>query len=99
MKKSSLRAKLLLSVGVIILIVLGISTFLHIQDLQRNSFEAFEWRSKGLANVILFDLLNKYTLGLPIDKAVLGAMSLHCIKIYELNRKESISHIAVIDEC
>lgn len=98
MRKTSLRTKLLVSVGVIIFIVLGTSSFLHIQDLQRDYLEALEWRSKGLTYVIFTELMDKYKILKKIDDVVLGSMSLQCIKLYELSQKDYVSHVTVISE-
>ncbi len=95
---SSLRAKILLSVGVIILIVLATSSFIHIRDLQQDYSEALEWRAKGLASVILTELLDKYKLSSKINDTILGTLSLECIKLYKSSRNDYVSHIAVINE-
>ena len=55
MKKLSLRTKILLSIGFIIFIVLGTSTFVHIRNLRDDYLETLTWRSEALAQ----DIINK----------------------------------------
>jgi methyl-accepting chemotaxis protein len=96
MRKTSLRTKLLVSVGVIIFIVLGTSSFLHIQDLQRDYLEALEWRSEALAQRIINDVIEKYKLN-PAINEMLGVFSIQCAQIYEVNQEKNVTHVAVID--
>ncbi len=96
MRKTSLRTKLLLSAGVIIFIVLGTSSFLHIRDLQRNYLEALEWRAEALAQRIINDVIEKYKLN-PAINEMLGVFSIQCIQIYESNQEKNVTHVAVID--
>lgn len=97
MGKTSLRIKLLLSVGVIIFIVLGTSSFLHIQDLQRDYLEALEWRAEALAQSIVNAIRERYRLN-PATREMLGVTSLQCARLYELNQEKSVTHVAVIKE-
>jgi methyl-accepting chemotaxis protein len=96
MIKSSLRTKLLLSVGVIIFIVLGTSTLLHIRDLQRDYLEALEWRSEALAQSLGSNVIEKYKLNPSINE-MLGVFSIQCVQIYELNQEKNVTHVAVIN--
>ena len=97
MGKTSLRTKLLVSVSVIILIVLGTSSFLHIHDLQRDYLEALEWRAEALAQSIVNEIRERYRLN-PATKEMLGVTSLQCAQLYELNQEKNVTHIAVINE-
>jgi hypothetical protein len=55
----SLRTKILLSVGLIIVVVLGSSTIVHIQDLQRDYKETINFRSEALAQSIVENILSR----------------------------------------
>jgi hypothetical protein len=46
--KARLRTKILFSVGLIIFVVLGTSTLLHIRKLKKDYLEALEWRSEAM---------------------------------------------------
>ncbi len=46
---SSLRTKISFAVGLVIFIVLGTSTFVHIQQLERDYLQAVEWRAEALS--------------------------------------------------
>ena len=95
MRKTSLRTKLLVSVGVIIFIVLGTSSFLHIQDLQRDYLEALEWRAEALAQSIVNTIRERYRLN-PATKEMLGVASLQCVQLFELNQEKNVTHVAAI---
>ena len=53
MMKWNLRVKILFSVGVIIFVVLGTSTLVHIYGVQQDYLEALEWRSEALAQGLI----------------------------------------------
>jgi methyl-accepting chemotaxis protein len=95
--KLNLRAKILLSAGLIILIVLGTSTIVHIYDLKRNYLEALEWRSEALFQGISADIV-KWGGGQTknID-GVLKGSAFQCRQVYELNKDKQITHVAVIN--
>jgi len=94
-----LRTRILIPIGVIIFAVLGTSTFLHIQALKQNYFEAIRWRSDALAQGILGDIIRKYGIYEVADvRRFLGALSLKCMEIYKLNKDKNVAHVAVIDE-
>ena len=97
MKKLSLRAKVLLSVGLIIFLVLGSSTIVHIQDLRRDYLEALTWRSESLAQDIINKIVEMEGLGLRSVEDMFPPLALRCIKLYELNKKKNVSYFAVID--
>lgn len=105
MRKSSLRTKILLSIGLIIFVVLGTSTLIHIQDLRRDYLEAIEWRSEALAQSISSDILKRYEryssptdITLEYMQTLLGVSSVYCLELYELNKEKNVTHLAVIDE-
>ncbi len=56
MIQSSLRTQILFSVGFIIFIVLGTSTFIHIRDVKQDYLDAIERQSKVFAQGILIDM-------------------------------------------
>ncbi len=95
----SLRIKMLLAVGLLVVIVLGTSTFVHIRTLNNNYLEALEWRSKALAQGILNDIVTWGGNLTPqnIQSALQGSAFL-CRSTYEQNKDDWITHIAVIDE-
>lgn len=96
MMKFSLRTKILFSVGVIIFIVLGTSTFVHIQNLKDDYLEALTWRSEALAQDLVEGIRELHQFNTNVE-GMLGSLSLHCIKLYELNQDRNITHFAVID--
>lgn len=99
MKKLSLRIKLLFSEGFILCIVLGTSTFIHIQDLRQSYLEAIELRSEALAQSILNEVTTqqKYQKYYDMDiDLLLASLSQKCEQIYDLNKDKGIVHLAVI---
>lgn len=101
MIQSSLRTKILLSVGVIIFVVLGASTLVHIRDLEQDYLEAIEWRSEALAQGILIHVKSQEEnkeYGITSIQELFQALSLHCSRIYELYKAKNITHIALINE-
>jgi signal transduction histidine kinase/DNA-binding response OmpR family regulator len=96
--QSSLRTKLLLSVGIIIFVVLGTSTFIHIQQLKRDYLEAIEWRSEALAKGLIDAVPSLKTMSPTADfQNTLRAFSISCSRLYESNKEKNVSHVAVID--
>jgi methyl-accepting chemotaxis protein len=106
MRRSRLQTKILLSVGLIIFVVLGTSTLIHIQNLRRDYLEAIEWRSEALAQSISSEILKRYErydlasmqVTLEDIQTLLGVASVQCLELYELNKQKNVTHIAVIDE-
>jgi len=92
-----LQTKLLASVGIIIFLVLGISTSLHIQSLKQNYLGALELRSEALARGMLDNAayLASLSPSANIQKA-LGTLSTHCSRLYDANKEKNIAHVAVI---
>lgn len=95
--KWGLRAKVLLSMGLILLIVQATSTVVHIQNLKRNYLEAIEWRAKGLAHSILKVFTEQSRGGLTIQQ-MSGLLSLRSGEIFKAYQQEYVTHVAVIDE-
>ena len=95
--KWNLRTKILLSVGLIIAVVLGISTIVHIRDLRRDYLEAIEWRSEGLAHNILKVFADESKIGLKIDQ-MSGLLSLRSADIFHSYKEKNVTHVAVIDD-
>ncbi len=101
MKYVSLRAKMLVSVGTIIFLVLGITTWLHIEKLQQFYKEAIEWRSEGLAQGILSqaEALKNYNPYYAENvQGLLEKLSVKCSQLYDLNKDQQITHIMVIND-
>lgn len=59
MKNWSIRTKILVFVELILLVVLGSTTFFHIRQLQKSYITAFEWRSEALAKNIIAKIAEK----------------------------------------
>ncbi len=97
MKGIRLRTKILLSVGVIIFVVLGTSTLIHIHNLRQDYLEALTWRSEALAQDIMSEIIGMQDLGLQKLSDMFPPLALRCIKLYELNKEKNVTHFAVID--
>ena len=103
---SRLRTKMLFSVGITIFVVLGTSTIIYIQGLKRNYLEAVEWRSERLAQIILKNLMWEEDTSVddgiiiknPTIKELSGMLIVHCIQLFTSNRREDVTHLAVIDD-
>ncbi|MDY0091839.1 MAG: methyl-accepting chemotaxis protein [Candidatus Vecturithrix sp.] len=101
MIQSSLRTKILFSVGFIIFIVLGTSTFIHIRDVKQDYLDAIERQSKALAQGILIDMKMQEEYkenGITSVQELFQILSLRCSRIYDLSKEQDIIHIALIDE-
>lgn len=101
MRQSSLRTKILLSVGLIIFVVLGTSTLVHIQDLKQDYLEAIEWRSEALAQGILSQIkLHEETsrYGITNINELFETLSYHCLRLYNLYQEKDVTHVALINE-
>ena len=61
MKNWSLRRKIVVSVGIIILGVMGVTTFFHIQYVQDEYFQAVEWRSEILVQNLKKEITQQLT--------------------------------------
>lgn len=97
MMKWTLRTKILLSAGLIIAVVLGISTLVYIRALRRDYLEAIEWRSEGLAHNILKVFMDESKIGLNIGQ-MSGLLSLRSADIFRSYQEKNVTHVAVIDE-
>ncbi|WP_298036474.1 ATP-binding protein [uncultured Desulfuromonas sp.] len=93
---SSLRTKILLSVGCIIFVVLGVSTLIQVRELRRGYLEAIAFRSEAMATDIVNDLktLQKTSDNLPW---MLRIQSIKCLQLLEANRGKGVTHFAVLD--
>lgn len=101
MIQSSLRTQILFSVGFIIFIVLGTSTFIHIRDVKQDYLDAIERQSKALAQGILIDMKIQEEYkenGITSVQELFQILSLRCSRIYDLSKEQDIIHIALIDE-
>ena len=92
----SLRAKALLSVGFIIVIVLVTSTLVHIQALKQNYLEAIEWRAQALAQTLIGIVHENYPYSVNVE-SLLESLSIECMQLYDLNKAYNLKHIAVIN--
>lgn len=96
MKSLSLRIKLLLSVWLLIFLVLGTSTILHISSLRQDYLEAIEWRAEALAQSLIIDILEAAQYIVNIQE-LLETEALQCVQLYEANEAKNLTHIAIID--
>ena len=102
----NLRSKILLSVGLIVFIVLGINTFVHIHELRRDYLEAINWHSEALTQNIqntIMDRVNSLVFaGIRLDnqqvRTVLNSSTLECMKVYESNKDKDVSFVAIVDQ-
>ena len=96
MLKWSLRVKILCSVGLIILVVLGTSTLVHISRVQQDYLEALEWRSQALAQGLIKKARELANTAPEFNSNDLLELLNYWVRdIYESNPK--LTHIAVID--
>ena len=99
--KLNIRFKILLSVGITILFVLGISTAVHVQNLKQNYFTAIEWRSEAIAQGILNGIykIGMYKVFTPENlKQQWFSLNSQCREMYELNKGKNLTHIALVAE-
>ncbi len=103
--RMSLRAKMLLSIGFIIFVVLGTSTLIHIHNVRQIYLKEIELRSEALAQSIIGYIL-EHEFMMSIGGTQLDSQLIHTTlqisaeavsKIYELNKKKDLLFIAVID--
>ena len=96
MLKWSLRVKILLSVGVIISVVLGTSTLVHIRGVQQDYLEALEWRSQALAQGLIKKAQELANTAPDFNSNDLLELLNYWVKdVYESNTH--LTHIAAID--
>ena len=96
MRAFGLRTKILLPVAVIIFIVLGISTIVHINELRRDYLEAVEWRSEALAQNLLIEITATYRY-MTNMQSLLEGETLRCVQLYDANKDNNLTHVAVIN--
>lgn len=93
-----LREKFLVSTGLIIFCVLGISTLVQIQYSKREYIEAVEWRSESLAQGLSTEILKWVgTQNQNIARALKGS-AFQCMQLYELNKDKHGTHVAILDD-
>ncbi len=100
MIQSSLQIKMAGSVGLIIFIVLGTSTLVHIRNVKRNYLEAIEWRAEALAQGILNQIMNNQEYDpnyYSNNPRLLEIFSLQCMQLYELNKEKNVAHFSIIN--
>lgn len=100
MKRQSLRVKILVSIGLIVLVVLGSSTFIHLRNIRTDSLEAMNLRSEALAQGIVSDILKRFPLLVDTTEQrlhmMLQASFIISNQIYDLNKEKGIAFIAII---
>lgn len=98
---TSLRARVICSVGAIITLMLGTNTFVHTQIMRRDYLEAIEWRSEALVQGIISHVRDLHQFDPTMDRAEISEILTTQIpqskRLYELNRDKNIAHVAVID--
>lgn len=92
----NLRIKMLLVIGLVIFVVLGTSAYVQLQMMKQDFLDTIEVRSEALAQDIINGILEIARFQQDIEGS-LGALSLKCIKLYELNKEKNIAHFAVIN--
>ncbi|PID58250.1 hypothetical protein CSB45_04060 [candidate division KSB3 bacterium] len=96
MLKWSLRVKILCSAGLIIFVVLGTSTLVHISRVRQGYLEALEWRSQALAQGLIKKARELANTAPEFNSNDLLELLSYWLKdIYESNPK--LTHIAAID--
>ncbi len=96
MIKWSLRVKILCSVGVIIFVVLGTSTVVHIYGVQQDYLEALEWRSEALTQGLIEKVQELANIAPDFNSNdLLELLSYWVRDVYESNT--NLTHIAAID--
>lgn len=93
--KWKLRTKILLSVGVLIFIVLGITTLMHFQHLKQGYLDALKWLSEAPAKCLTSELVrlaDEETLTTALEPVLQ-----QCQTLYHLNEGNKISHLAILD--
>lgn len=94
----SLRSRLMVSVGLIILMVLGTSTWMHINDLKHDYRIALEERSEAMVQGLKNDVMTIYQQELNENDALkaLSRLSVQCLQLYESNKDKHVVSIAII---
>lgn len=95
--KFRLQTKILTSFAVIILVILGLNTFVHIQNSQRDHLEALAWWADGVAKSVLPVIEENYSIDRTTVQTVLQTLAPRCMQIYKTNEDKDISHIAIIN--
>ncbi|GAK60693.1 PAS modulated sigma54 specific transcriptional regulator, Fis family [Candidatus Vecturithrix granuli] len=94
--KWNLRVKILFSAGVIIFVVLGTSTLIHIYGVQQDYLEALEWRSEALAQGLIKKAQDLTNIAPDFNSNDLLELLGYWVKdVYESNLH--LTHIAAID--
>jgi len=96
MFRFKLRTKMLLSVGTLIVIVLGTSTIFHIRSLKRNYLEALQWRSEALAQILVPKMIELYGYEAEMQRTL--GLAVECDKLYEAHKAKSVIRVGVINE-
>jgi len=98
--RPTLRGNIILSLGLTILIVLAVNTFLQIRNLKIFALDTVGIRSEALAAGLLnnAEALRRYNPTLADDPgALLEKLAFQCEQLYELNRDKNVTHFAVLD--
>ncbi|MBD3309080.1 HAMP domain-containing protein [candidate division KSB3 bacterium] len=97
MRNVNLRTKILVPVGLIIFVMLGVSTLLHVQDLRREYLNAIKSRAEGLGYVIVQLIEDRFQGGLTVQE-MFGILSLRCAEVFDSYKENNVEHVAVIDK-
>ena len=90
----TLRGKIILLVCAIITIVLGINTYLNIVTLRDQIFDSQRLRAQALAQAMIQDV-RRLGATMPITDMA-GLLGRHCYQLYQLNYKDGINSISVL---
>ena len=99
----SLKTRIIFFLGIAILLTIGISTLLYVKNFKENYIEAIEWRSVSLAQTIAVEMRSRYAgfdwYASPTGiKLLIESSYLQCKKLYDANRDNHITFIAILNE-
>lgn len=93
-----LRTKILLSVGLIIFLILGATTIVHVQHLRQDCIEGLNWLSEAPSKYLAREIATLRNPGEAQLKEALGPIVRQCIELYKLDEENHVSHLAILDE-
>lgn len=95
---TSLQAKVLFFIILILFLSLSVSSIIYIRDFQKDYIEVIEWRSISLAQSIAVDINSRQQYLSPEETFLnLETAYLLCKKIYEANKDHHVLFISVLN--
>lgn len=95
MRRLNVQTKMLGFVGIMIVIVMSISTLVHIGNSKRDYLETIGWRSEALAQSLVDDVTEMFQATSYAPERLTG-LSLQCEQLYTPNQEKHVAHIAII---